>query len=93
MANITPLQDRVLIKKEEKKSSQEETVKGGIVLPSEEEPIKYGEVISISEELKDCPLKEGHKVLYSEHAGKNVKIDDEEYILIPYKEISGIIEF
>ncbi len=92
MVKIIPLQDKVLLKKEESKTSQEEVVKGGIILPVEEKPIKYGEVVSISKELDKCSLKVGDKVIYSEYAGKEIKVDDEEYLLISYKDISGIIE-
>ena len=61
-------------------------------MPSEEKPIKYGEVVDISEELPNTKLKVGDKVLYSEYGGKDIKVDDDEFLLISYKDISAIIE-
>ncbi len=92
MAKIKPLQDKILLKKVESKASKEEVVKGGIIMPSEEKPIKYGEVVDISEELPNTKLKVGDKVLYSEYGGKDIKVDDDEFLLISYKDISAIIE-
>ena len=92
MAKIKPLQDKILLKKVESEASKEEVIKGGIILPSEEKPIKYGEVIDISDELLNIKLKVGDKVLYSEYGGKDIKVDDDEFLLISYKDISAIIE-
>ncbi len=92
MTKIKPLQDKILLKKLEFKDSKEEVLKGGIILPNEEKPIKYGEVIEISSELENFKIKIGDKVLYSEYGGKDLKINEEEYLLISYKDISGIIE-
>ena len=92
MAKVKPLQDKILLKKVESRTSEEEVVEGGIILPSDEEPIKYGEVIAISEELKNVKLKVGDKVLYSEYGGKDIKVDNDEFLLISYKDISAIIE-
>jgi chaperonin GroES len=92
MAKIKPLQDKILLKKVESKTSKEEVVKGGIILPIEEKPIKYGEVVDISEELSNVKLKIGDKVLYSEYGGKDIKIDEDDFLLISYKDISAIIE-
>ena len=92
MVKIIPLQDKVLLKKVEEKP-KEEVVKGGIIIPSDDKAIVYGEVIDISKDIKDPKIKVGDKVIFSEYAGKDFEIDEEKYVLISYKEISGIIEF
>lgn len=92
MVKIKPLQDKVLLKKVKNEASKEEVVSGGIILPSDEKPINYAEVIEISSQIKDSPVKVGDKVLYSEYSGKNINIKDDEFILISVKEISAIIE-
>jgi chaperonin GroES len=92
MVSIKPLQDKVLLKKVESETSKEEVVKGGIILPNDEKPITYGEVIDISSELTNVNISKGDKVLYSEYSGKTITVDDEEFILISYKDISAIIE-
>ncbi|MFP4402209.1 MAG: GroES family chaperonin [Candidatus Nanoarchaeia archaeon] len=93
MTNIQPLQDNVLLKKVESQPSQEEKVQGGIIVPNEEKPITYGEIINISKQLTNCELQKGDNVLFSEYGGKKILIDNEEYVLLPYKDISGIITF
>ena len=92
MAKIKPLQDKVLLKKSETETSKKEVVEGGIILPSDDKPLKYSEVIEISEELSQAKLKVGDKVLYSEYGGTDININGEEFLLISYKDISAIIE-
>lgn len=92
MVKIKPMQDKVLLKKAESKASKEEVVKGGIILPNDDKPIQYGEVVDISDELSNVKLKKGDKVLYSQYGGKEIKINDEDFLLISYKDISAIIE-
>ncbi|USN44400.1 MAG: co-chaperone GroES [Candidatus Woesearchaeota archaeon] len=91
MAKILPLQDKVLLKKGEQKKSREEIV-GGIILPTEEEKLEYGEVVAVSKELKECSLKIGDKVIYSEYSGRTLSLEGTEYNLISYKDISAVLE-
>lgn len=93
--NIKPLGDRVVIKVLEK----EEKTKGGIVLPdtAKEKPQK-GEVIAVGTgeiiDGKKVPLevKVGDKVIFSKYAGTEVKIDDEEYLILRQSDILAILE-
>ncbi|MCG0274951.1 MAG: co-chaperone GroES [Thermosediminibacteraceae bacterium] len=93
--NIKPLGDRVVIKVLEK----EEKTKGGIVLPdtAKEKPQK-GEVIAVGTgeiiDGKKVPLevKVGDKVIFSKYAGTEVKIDDEEYLILRHSDILAILE-
>ncbi len=93
--NIKPLGDRIVIKVLEK----EEKTKGGIVLPdtAKEKPQK-GEVLAVgSGEIidgKKVPLevKVGDKVIFSKYAGTEVKLDDEEYLILRQSDILAILE-
>ncbi len=84
--NIKPLGDRVVVKA----LVQEEKTKSGIVLPdtAKEKP-QQGEVIAvgpgkIAETGQRIPLevKVGDKVIFSKYGGTEIKIDDEEYLIL-----------
>lgn len=93
---ITPLQDRVLVKRLE----EEETSKGGIIIPdtAKEKPME-GRVVAVGkgrvkEDGTVVPLdvKAGNKVLFSKYAGTEIKIDGEEHLIMREDDILGIIE-
>jgi len=93
---IRPLQDRVLIKRLE----EQEVKKGAIIIPdtAKEKP-QEGEVVAvgsgkIGEDGKRQPMevKKGDKILFGKYSGSEVKIEDEEYLIIREDEILGIIE-
>ena len=90
-----PLHDRVLLKRIEEK----EAVKGGIIIPdtAKEKPME-GEVISVGpgkimEDGKRSPmdLKAGDRVLFGKYAGTEIKIDDEEYVIMREEEILAVM--
>lgn len=96
MANITPLGDKVLVKRLE----AEEKTAGGIVLPdtAKEKP-KEGKVIAIgSGKLLDdgkrgsFQVKKGDRVLFTSYAGTEVKIDGEEYMLMSEEDILAVVK-
>jgi chaperonin GroES len=89
--NITPLHDRVLVRRLEEK----ETVKGGIIIPdtAKEKP-QEGEVIAIgagklNEKGDRIPLdvKAGDRILFGKYSGNDIKIDDEEFMIMKEDEI------
>ncbi len=88
--NVTPLHDRVLIKRIEEK----ETVKGGIIIPdtAKEKP-QEGAVIAVGagkiEKGQRVPLdvKVGDRVLFGKYSGADIKIEDEEYLILREEEI------
>lgn len=92
---LKPLADRVVLKQIE----SEEVTKSGIVLPdtAKEKP-QEGEVIAVGsgtyEDGKRTPLevKVGDKVIYSKYGGTEVKIDEEEYLILSEKDILAIVE-
>ena len=93
---ITPLQDRVLVRRLEEK----ESVKGGIIIPdtAKEKPMR-AEVIAVGPGARDesgkiVPLevKKGDRVLFGKWSGTEVKIDGEELLIMKESDILGVIE-
>ncbi len=93
---IQPLGDRVLVKPLEK----EEKTKGGIVLPdtAKEKP-QEGKVVAVGsgrvlENGKTIPLevKKGDKILFGKYSGTEVKVEEEEYIIMREEDILAIIK-
>jgi chaperonin GroES len=91
---LSPLGDRVVLKQLE----AEETTKSGIVLPgqSKEKP-QQAEVIAVGpggvidgKEVK-MQVKVGQKVIYSKYAGTEVKLDDEEFIIVKQNDVLAVI--
>ena len=92
---LVPLGDRVVLKQ----LVAEETTKSGIVLPgqSKEKP-QQAEVVAVGpggvidgKEVK-VEVKVGDQVIYSKYAGTEVKLDEEEYIVVKQSDILAIIE-
>jgi chaperonin GroES len=89
--NVTPLHDRVLVRRLEEK----ETVKGGIIIPdSAKEKPQEGEVIAVgagklNEKGDRIPLdvKVGDRILFGKYSGNDIKIDDDEYLILKEDEI------
>ena len=93
---IRPLHDRILVKREEEK----EVKKGGIIIPdtAKEKP-QEGKVIAVgggnvNEDGKKIPLdvKAGDKILFGKYSGSEVKLDDEEYLILREEDVLAIIE-
>jgi len=88
--NVTPLHDRVLVKRIEEK----ETVKGGIIIPdtAKEKP-QEGEVIAVGagkiEKGERVPMdvKTGDRILFGKYSGSEIKIEDQEYLILREDEI------
>jgi chaperonin GroES len=96
MAMLRPLHDRVVIRRLEEK----EQVRGGIIIPdtAKEKP-QEGEVVAIGEgkvleDGKRLPLdvKVGDHVLFGKYSGSEVKIGDEDFLIMREDEILGIVQ-
>jgi chaperonin GroES len=90
-----PLHDRVILKRIE----ETQTAKGGIIIPdsAKEKPVE-GEVIAagpgkIMPDGKRAPMevKSGDRVLFGKYAGTEIRIDDEEYVIMREEEILAIL--
>jgi chaperonin GroES len=95
MANVRPLHDRVLIRRIE----ETEQRVGGIIIPdsAKEKPLQ-AEVIAVgSGRMLDTgkkvalTLKPGDKVLIGKWSGTEVKIDDEELLILKEDEVLGVL--
>ena len=88
--NLTPLHDRVIVKRIEEK----ETTRGGIIIPdtAKEKPME-GEIIAVGagkrEKGERIPLdvKPGDRVLFGKYSGTEIKIEDEELLILKEDEI------
>jgi chaperonin GroES len=93
---IRPLQDRILVKRVEEESK----TKGGIIIPdSAKEKPAEGVVVAVGEgkRLEDGQrmtpdIKTGDRVLFAKYAGTEVKIEDEEHLVMREDDVLGIIE-
>ena len=93
--HIRPLGDRVLLKRVE----ENEQVKGGIIIPdSAKEKPQEAEVMALgtgrkAEDGKTIAfeVKVGDRVLISKYGGTEVKIDDQQYILVREEDILGVV--
>ena len=88
--NLTPLHDRVVVKRIEEK----ESVKGGIIIPdSAKEKQQEGEVIAVGPgkrekgELHALDVKVGDRVLFGKYGGTEIKIEDEDLLILREEEI------
>ena len=92
---LVPLGDKVVLKQ----LLAEETTKSGIVLPGQaKEKPQQAEVIAVGPggvvDGKEVTMqvKVGDKVIYSKYSGTEVKLDDEEVIIVRQSDILAIIQ-
>ena len=94
-AKITPLGDRILVKRVEEK----EQVKGGIIIPdSAKEKPQEAEVIAIGTGKRDdsgklipFEVKAGERVLISKYGGTEVKIGDDTLLIVREDDVLGVL--
>ncbi len=93
---IRPLADRVLVKP----LSRETVTKSGIVLPdtAKEKP-QEGEILAVGPgkvldngKRVTLEVSVGQKILFARYAGTEVKVEDEEYLILRESDIMGIVE-
>jgi len=91
-----PLHDRIMVKRLEEKESK----KGGIIIPdtAKEKP-QEGEVIAVGSGKRDdsgklIPLdvKAGDKILFGKYSGSEIKLGDEEYLIMREEDVLGILK-
>ena len=91
-----PLHDRVAVKRVE----EEQKTKGGLIIPdtAKEKPMQ-GEVLAVGPgarddkgELVPMGVQVGDRVLFGKWSGTEVKIDDEEVLIMKESDIMGVLE-
>ena len=93
---IRPLHDRIIVER----LAEEETSKGGIIIPdSAKEKPAEGKIIAVGEgkvadDGSKSPLdvKKGDRILFSKYAGTEVKISGDEYLIMREEDVLGVIE-
>lgn len=93
--SVQPLGDRVLVKV----SASEEKTAGGILLPdtAKEKP-QVGEIVAVGPgkynekgDRQAPEVQSGQKVLYSKYAGTDIKLGNDDYVLLSEKDILAIV--
>ena len=93
---IRPLHDHILVEREEEKAVK----KGSIIIPdtAKEKP-QEGKVIAVgsgkmNEDGKRIPLdvKAHNRILFGKYSGSEVKVDDQEYLIMKEDDVLAVIE-
>ncbi len=92
--NLRPLNERVAIKQIE---PEEKKTDSGIVLPdtAKKEKPQQGEVIAVGKGCADSELETvevGDIVVFDKFAGTNVKLNEEEIIVLSLEDVLAVIE-
>lgn len=96
MTQIRPLHDRVVIRRIEE---QDQKI-GGLYIPdtAKEKP-QQGEVVAIGNgrilengQRQPLDLKVGDRVLFSKYSGTEIKLDEEEWLILRESDVLGVIE-
>ena len=93
---IRPLYDRIVVKRVE---TQEQKI-GGLFIPdSAKEKPQEGEVVAVGkgkrlEDGKVVPLdvQVGDRILFGKYSGSDIKLDNEEYLIMREDEVLGILD-
>ena len=94
---VQPLQDRILVRRLDE---EVEASSGGIILPdSAKEKPHEGEVIAVGPgrvtddgKRQSVDLKEGDRVLFAKYAGTEVKIEDEELLIMREDDVLAVVK-
>ena len=93
---IQPLGDRVLVRPIEAK----ETKRGGIIIPdtAKEKP-QEGEIMACGKgkttdegKVLAMDVKAGDRILYGKYSGSEVKLDEQDYLIMHQDDILGILK-
>jgi chaperonin GroES len=96
MTQLRPLHDRVVIRRIEE---QDQKI-GGLYIPdtAKEKP-QQGEVVAVGEgrilengQRQLLDLKVGDRVLFGKYSGTEIKLNEEEFLILPESEVLGVIE-
>jgi chaperonin GroES len=94
--NIRPLYDRIVVKRLE----EDTEMIGGLYIPdSAKEKPQKGEVVAVGKgkRLEDgkviaLDVKPGDKILFGKYSGSDIKLNNDEYLIMREDEVLGILE-
>ncbi|MBP3709188.1 MAG: co-chaperone GroES [Treponema sp.] len=89
--NIKPLADRVLVKNEKAESK---TASGIIIPEAAQEKTQTAVVVAVGPgtEEEKITVKKGDRIMYDKYAGTQIKIDNEDHLILKMNDIIAIIE-
>ena len=95
-AKVRPLHNRLIVQR----IQSEEKTSGGIIIPdtAKEKP-QEGKVVAVgrgkhddSGKLITMEVKAGDKILFGKYSGSDIKLDNDEYLIMREDEVLGILE-
>jgi chaperonin GroES len=93
---IRPLQDRIIVKRLD---SEEKTASGLYIPDSAKDKPQQGKVIAVGKgKVKEdgsvlpVEVKKGDKILFGKYAGTEIKVDNEEYLIMREEDVLGVVE-
>lgn len=85
---ITPLNNFILLKKEQTK---EKTI-GSIIIPgTNKDDGNIATIVALGDKITNSLLTKGTKIIYRQYSSTNIKVQDEEYLLIKDEDVLAII--
>ena len=95
--NIRPLYDRIVVKRIEETADK---TAGGLFIPdSAKEKPQEGEVMAVGQgkraddgKLIPLDVKAGDRILFGKYSGSDIKLDNEEYMIMREDEVLGVLE-
>ena len=93
---LRPLHDRILVQRIE----EEEQKVGGIIIPdSAKEKPQQGKVVAVGAGKADkdgkriaLDVKQGDTILFGKYSGQEVRVDNEDYLIMREDEVLAILE-
>jgi chaperonin GroES len=93
---VRPLADRILVERQE----EAETKKGGIIIPdSAKEKPQQGKVLAVGQGRVDdkgnrvaMEVKKGDLILFGKYSGSEIRMDDQDYMIMREDDVLAIIE-
>ncbi len=93
---IRPLQDRIIVKRLD---SEEKTASGLYIPDSAKDKPQQGKVIAVGKgKVKEdgsvlpIDVKKGDKILFGKYAGTEIKVDNDEYLIMREEDVLGVVE-
>ena len=86
---VKPLADRVLVKLEK----NEAKTAGGIIIPdTAQEKTQQAVVVAVGDDKDVIKVKAGQRVMYDKYAGTQIKIKDEDHLILKMADILAVVE-